>query len=81
MWSRLQTMVSVKNLNSQAASFDCQKFDFESFDSEVGNWKIAAERRNLKFAAESFAMTVVVAYMNFGSDFAIEVVDNSVEVL
>ena len=58
-----------------------KKFDFESIDSEVRNWKFAAEKRNLNFAAESFDMTVVVAYMNFGSDSAIEVVDNSVEVL
>ena len=74
-------MVAVENLNSEAVSFDFQKFDLESLDSEVGNWKIAAEKRNLSFAAESFDMTVVVAYMNFGSDSAIEVVDNSVEVL
>ena len=74
-------MVAVENLNSEAVSFDSQNFDFESFDIEVGNWKIAAEKRNLNFAAEIFDMTVVVAYMNFGSDSAIEVVDNLIEVL
>ena len=74
-------MVAVENLNSEAVGFDFQKFDFESFDSEVGKWTIAAEKRNSNFAAESFDMTVVVAYMNFGSDSAIEVVDNLVEVL
>ena len=72
-------MVVVENLNSEDVSFDSQKFDFESFDSEVGNWKIAAERRSLNFAAESFDMTVVVAYMHFGYDSAIEVVDISVD--
>ena len=74
-------MVAVENLNSGAVNFDSQKFDFESLNSEVGNWKIAAEKRNLNFAAEKFDMTGVVAYMNFGSDSGIEVVDNSVEVL
>ena len=74
-------MVAVENLNSEAVGFDFQNFDFESFDSEVGNLKIAAERRNLNFAAESFDMTVVVAFMNFGSDSAIEVVDNLIEFL
>ena len=74
-------MVAVENLKSEAVSFDFQSFDFESLDSEVGNWKIAAEKRKLNFAAESFDMAVVVAYMNFGSDSAIEVVDNLVEVL
>ena len=74
-------MVAVENLNSEAVSFDFRNFDFESFDSEVGNWKIAAEKMNLNFAAKNFDMTVVVAYMNFGSDSAIEVVDNLVEVL
>ena len=74
-------MVAVENLNSEAVSFDFQNFDFESLDSEIGNWKIAAEKMNLSFAAESFDMTVVVAYMNFGSDSAIEVVDSLVEVL
>ena len=72
-------MDAVENLNSEAVSFDFQNFDFGSFDSEVGNRMTAAERRNLNFAAES--ITVVVAYMNFGSDSAIEVVDNLVEVL
>ena len=61
-------------------SFDSQNFDFESFDFEVENW-ITAEKRNLNFLAGSFDMAVVVAYMTFGSDSAIEVVDNSVEVL
>ena len=74
-------MVAVENLNSGAVKFDSQKFDFESLNSEVGNWKIVAEKRNLNFAAENSDMTGVVAYMNFGSDSAIEVVDNSVEVL
>ena len=73
-------MVSVEILNSAAVSFDSQNFDFESFDFEVENWKIAVETRNLKFVAEKFDMTIVVAYMNFGSDSAIEVVDNSVEI-
>ena len=54
-------MAAVENLNSEAVSFDFQKFDFESFDSLVENLKIAAERRNLNFAAESFDMIVVVA--------------------
>ena len=74
-------MVAVANLNSEAVSFDFQKTEFESLDSEVGNQKIATEKRNLNFAAESFDMTVVVAYMNFGSDSAIEVFYNLVEVL
>ena len=73
-------MVSVEKLNTGAVSFDSQNFDFERFDSEVEKWKIAAERRNLIFVAEKFDMTVLVAYMNFSSDSAIEVVDNSVEV-
>ena len=73
-------MVAVENLISEAVSFDSQNFVFESFDSEVGNWKIAAEKRNLNFSAESFDLTVVVAYMNFDSDSAFEVVHNSVEV-
>ena len=74
-------MVAVENLNSEAVSFDSRNFDFESLDFEVGNWMIAAGKRNLNFAAESFDMTVVVGYINFGSDSAIEVVDNLVEVL
>ena len=74
-------MVAVENLNSETVSFDSEKFDFESFDSEVENWKIAAERRNFNIAAESFDMTVVVAYMKFGSDSAIEVLDKLVKVL
>ena len=74
-------MVAVGSLNSEAVIFDPQKFELESIDSEVKNWKIAAEKLNLNFAAESFDMTVVVAHMNFGSDSALEVVDNLVEVL
>ena len=74
-------MVAVENLNSEAVSFDFQNFDFESFDSEVGNWMTAAEKRNLSFNAKNVDMTVVVAYMNFGSASATEVVDNLVEVL
>ena len=74
-------MLAVENLDSEAVSFDFQKFEFESCNSEVGKWTIAAEKRNLNFAAESFDMTVVVAYLNFGSDFAIEVVNISAEVL
>ena len=74
-------MVAVENLNSEAVSFDFQSFDFENLFSEVGNWKIAAEKRKLNFAAESVDMTVVVAYMNFSSDSASEIVDNLVEVL
>ena len=73
-------MVRVENLNSEGGSFHFQKLDFESFDSEVGKWMTAAEKK-LNFAAESFDMIVVVAYMNFGSDSAIEVVDNLVGVL
>ena len=73
-------MVAVKNLNSETESFDFRKSDFENFDSEVGNWTIAAEKNNFNFAAKNFDMTVVVAYMNFGSDSAIEVFDNLVEV-
>ena len=72
--------VGIKKTSGHPVMFR-RNFDFESFDSEVGNWKIAAEKRNLNFAAGSFDMTVVVAYMNFGSDSAIEVVGNSVEVL
>ena len=72
-------MVAVEKLNSEAVTFDSQNFDFESFDTEFENRKIAAEK-NLNFAAGKFDMTVVVAYMNFGSDSAIEVVDNLVEV-
>ena len=74
-------MVAIGKLNSEAVSFDFQNLDFESFDSEVGNWKIAAARRSSSFAAESFDMTVAVAYRNFGHDSAIEVVDNLVELL
>ena len=73
-------MVVVENFNSEAVSFDFQKFDVESFDSEVKNWMTAAEKRNLSFAAKNIVKTVVVAYMNFGSDSAIEVVDKLVEV-
>ena len=62
-------------------SFDFQIFDFESFESEDGNWMTAAEKRNLSFAAKSVDITVVVVYINFGSDSAIEVFDNLVEVL
>ena len=74
-------MVAVDNLNSEAVSCDSEISDFESFDSEVGNWNIEAEKRNLNFAAKNFDKTVVVAYMNFGSNSAIEVFDNLVEVL
>ena len=74
-------MVAVENLNSQAVSFVFPNFDFESFDSEVGNWKNAAEKRKINFAAASFDMTAVVTYMNFGSDSSIEGVDILVEVL
>ena len=63
-------MVVVENLNSQAVSFDSPNFDFEGFVSEVENWKIAAKRKSLNFVAEKFVITVVVAYMNFGSDSA-----------
>ena len=72
-------MVAVENLNSEAVRFDFQNFDFESLNSDVGDWKIAADKRNLNFAGESFDMTVVVEYMNFGSVSAIEVFDNLVE--
>ena len=75
-------MVAVESLKSEAVSFDFQSFVFENSDSEVGNWKIAAEKKKtLSFAAENFDMTVVVAYMNFGSVSAIEIVDSFVEVL
>ena len=74
-------MVAVDNLNFEAVSFEFRNFDFENFDSEVGRWTIAAEKRNLNFAGESFDMIIVVAFMDFGSDSAIEVVNNSVEVL
>ena len=74
-------MVAVENLNSEAVSFSLENCDFQSLDSEVGNRKTATEKKNLNFAAESFDMTVVVTYMNFGSDSAIQVVDNLVEVL
>ena len=73
-------MVAVQNLNFEAVSFDFQNFDFEILDSEVGNCKIAAEEKISNFAAETFDMTVVVAYMNFSSDSVIEVVDNLIEV-
>ena len=48
--------------------------------------RLGTERLRLKksksiFAAECFDMTVFVAYMNFGADSAIDVVDNSFEVL
>ena len=74
-------MVAVENLNSEAVGFDFQNFYFESFDCGVGNWMTAAEKRNLSFAAKNVDITVVVAYMNLGSDSAIEVVDKMVEVL
>ena len=74
-------MVAVENLNSEAVSFVFQNFDFEYFDSEVRNWMNEAGKKILKFAAENFDMTVVVAYMNFGSDSANEVVDNLLQVL
>ena len=74
-------MVANENLMFEAVSFDFQNFDFESFGSMVGDWMTAAEKNNLNFAAESFDKIVVVAYMNFGSDSVIEVVDNLVEVL
>ena len=73
-------MVAVENLNSEAVSFDSQSFGFESLHSEVGNGKIAAEKKNLNFAAESFDMIVIVAYMKSGSGFVLEVVGNLVEV-
>ena len=74
-------MVAVENLNFEAVSFDYQIFDFHSLDPEVGNRKIAVDKKNLNSAAESVDMTVVVAYTNFADAFATEVVDNSVEVL
>ena len=74
-------MVAVQNLISEAVSFDFQNFVSEIFDSEAGKRKIAAEKKGLNFAAGSFDVAVVLAYMNFGSDSAIEGVDNSVEVL
>ena len=40
-------MVAVENLNSGAVSFDFQNFDIESLDSEVGNRKIAAEKKGI----------------------------------
>ena len=45
-------MVAVENLNSEAV-----RFGFQNFDFEVGKWTIAAEKKNLSFAAESFDMT------------------------
>ena len=74
-------MVAVKYLKVEIVRFDSQSFDFERFVSEAENEKISAERRNLNFVAEYFDMTVVVAYMNFGSDSANEVADILVEVL
>ena len=38
-------------------------------------------KKGMNFPVESFDMRVVVAFMHFGSDSAIEVVDNLVEVL
>ena len=74
-------MVAVENLNFEAVIFDFQIFDFHSLDPEVGNRKIAVDKKNLNSAAESVDMNVVVAYTNFADDFATEVDDNSVEVL
>ena len=75
-------MVAVETLHSEAVRFESQIFDSDSFESEVGNWKIGAEKRSLNSAAENFDMTVVVVgYMNFVSDSAIEGVHNSIEVL
>ena len=73
-------MLAVENLNLEAVSFDFRHFDFKNFGSEVGNWTIAAGKMNLNFAAENVDMSVVVAYMNFGSDSVIEVFDELVEV-
>ena len=68
-------------MNSEAVSFDTQIFDFEGFHSEIGNWKIAAQKRNLNLREDLIIDNFVfVAYMNFGSDSAIEVFDNLVEV-
>ena len=53
----------------------------ENFESEFKNSENLAEKKNLGFVHENFAKTFVVANMNFGSKFALEVVDNSVEVL
>ena len=39
------------------------------------------KKKNSSFVSEIFAITVVVMYMMFGSDFVIEVVDISVEAL
>ena len=74
-------MVSIEKLNCEAVSFDSWNFDFEKFGFEVESWKNAAEKRILNNAAKTFHLAVVVAYTNFSSDSAIEVGDNSVEVL
>ena len=74
-------MVAVENFDSEAVGLDPQNFDFERFDSEAEKSKIAAERRNSNIAAENFDMIVFVAFKNFGSDCALQVVDISVEVL
>ena len=47
-------MVVVENLNSEAVSFDSQSFGFESLHSEVGNWKIAAEKKEFELCCGKF---------------------------
>ena len=74
-------MVLVGKLKFEAVSFDSLNFRFEGPDSQVENSEILAQKRILNFAAETFEMTVVVTYMNFSINSAIEVVDVLVEVL
>ena len=71
-------MVCVEKSNSEAVTFDTQFFDSESFEAEVENQMIAADKRKLNFVPEKSVMTVFVAYMNFGSDCALDIVDISI---
>ena len=40
-------MVAVENLNSETVSSDSLEFGFKISHSEVGNWKIAVERKGI----------------------------------
>ena len=65
-------MVAVENLSSEAVSFDFQIFDLKVLIVRLETRRLRL-KKNLNFAAKNFVMTVIVVYMNFGSDSAIEI--------
>ena len=64
-------MVAVENLNSEAKSFDFEILILKMLILSLETGRLRLKKKKLNLAAKNFDMTVVVAYMNFGSDSAL----------